>query len=244
MLPIPTTSTIDDDEQIQCPALPEIDATIPIEQHEPLPTVETTPENSTPPPAHRKSNRPTKPPSFLQDFHIEANLPSRPAPSSSSSVATISGISYPLSDVLSYDRLSTSHKVFTISLSIVKEPTSFLQAMEDSKWRETMHNEIQPLQENNTWTLSILPPKKKHIGCRWVYKVKFKFNGTDERYKALVGKEVELPLTGRRIPIVADAFVDPAFGSGAVKVTPAHDPNDYEASQRTGLAIYANFAAL
>ena len=189
MLPIPTTSTIDDDEQIQCPALPEIDATIPIEQHEPLPTVETTPENPTPPPTHRKSNRPTKPPSFLQDFHIEANLPSRPAPSSSSSVATISGTSYPLSDVLSYDRLSTSHKVFATSLSIVKEPTSFLQAMEDPKWREAMHNEIQALQANSTWTLIELPSGKKPIGCRWVYKVKLKSDGTIERYKArLVAK--------------------------------------------------------
>ncbi|HEY1557277.1 MAG TPA: valine--tRNA ligase [Kofleriaceae bacterium] len=59
----------------------------------------------------------------------------------------------------------------------------------------------------------------------------------DARYTQLVGKELALPLTGRTIPVVADSFVDPAFGSGAVKVTPAHDPNDYECSQRTGLAI-------
>ncbi|HWU89907.1 MAG TPA: valine--tRNA ligase [Kofleriaceae bacterium] len=59
----------------------------------------------------------------------------------------------------------------------------------------------------------------------------------DERYKHLVGARVELPLTGRTIPIVADAFVDPEFGSGAVKVTPAHDPNDYECSLRAGLEI-------
>jgi valyl-tRNA synthetase len=57
----------------------------------------------------------------------------------------------------------------------------------------------------------------------------------DERYTHLVGTEVELPLTGRRIPIVADAHVDPAFGTGAVKVTPAHDPNDFEIGQRHGL---------
>ncbi|GAA1699971.1 valine--tRNA ligase [Fodinicola feengrottensis] len=54
----------------------------------------------------------------------------------------------------------------------------------------------------------------------------------DERYAHLVGTEVELPLTGRRIPIVADTHVDPAFGTGAVKVTPAHDPNDFEIGQR------------
>ncbi|WP_049751571.1 valine--tRNA ligase [Acidothermus cellulolyticus] len=57
----------------------------------------------------------------------------------------------------------------------------------------------------------------------------------DERYAHLVGTFVELPLTGRRIPIVADEHVDPNFGTGAVKVTPAHDPNDFEIAQRHGL---------
>jgi valyl-tRNA synthetase len=57
----------------------------------------------------------------------------------------------------------------------------------------------------------------------------------DDRYRHLVGVEVELPLTGRRIPIVADPHVEPSFGSGAVKVTPAHDPNDFEIGQRHGL---------
>jgi len=57
----------------------------------------------------------------------------------------------------------------------------------------------------------------------------------DDRYKHLVGTTVELPLTGRAIPIVADAHVDPAFGTGAVKVTPAHDPNDFEIGRRHGL---------
>ncbi len=57
----------------------------------------------------------------------------------------------------------------------------------------------------------------------------------DERYKHLVGTELELPLTGRRIPIVADEHVDPEFGTGAVKVTPAHDPNDFEIGRRHDL---------
>ncbi|WP_412541940.1 valine--tRNA ligase [Longispora sp. K20-0274] len=60
-------------------------------------------------------------------------------------------------------------------------------------------------------------------------------NPNDERYAHLVGTEVELPLTGRRIPIVADEHVDPEFGTGCVKVTPAHDPNDFEIGQRHGL---------
>jgi valyl-tRNA synthetase len=58
----------------------------------------------------------------------------------------------------------------------------------------------------------------------------------DERYRALVGSTVMLPLMNREIPIVADEYVDPAFGSGAVKVTPAHDPNDFEIGERHGCA--------
>jgi valyl-tRNA synthetase len=57
----------------------------------------------------------------------------------------------------------------------------------------------------------------------------------DERYKHLVGKMVVLPITGRHIPIIADEYVDPEFGSGAVKITPAHDPNDYEIGLRHNL---------
>jgi valyl-tRNA synthetase len=57
----------------------------------------------------------------------------------------------------------------------------------------------------------------------------------DERYASLVGRQLELPLTGRLIPIIDDDWVDPAFGSGAVKVTPAHDPNDLEIGRRNAL---------
>ncbi|MDN5748111.1 MAG: valine--tRNA ligase, partial [Pseudonocardia sp.] len=59
----------------------------------------------------------------------------------------------------------------------------------------------------------------------------------DERYVHLVGREIELPLVGRMIPVVADSGVDPAFGTGAVKVTPAHDPNDFEIGRRHGLPM-------
>ncbi len=57
----------------------------------------------------------------------------------------------------------------------------------------------------------------------------------DERYRSLVGADVELPLAGRTIPVVADDAVDPEFGSGMVKITPAHDANDFDIAQRTGL---------
>lgn len=62
-------------------------------------------------------------------------------------------------------------------------------------------------------------------------------NPKDERYAGLVGAEIALPLTGRTIPIIADELVDPGFGTGLVKVTPAHDPNDFEMAQRSDLPI-------
>ena len=59
----------------------------------------------------------------------------------------------------------------------------------------------------------------------------------DERYKTIVGKKVKLPLTDRVIPIIADAYVDKAFGTGMVKITPAHDPNDWRVGQRNNLPV-------
>ena len=59
----------------------------------------------------------------------------------------------------------------------------------------------------------------------------------DPRYKALVGKKVRLALTDREIPVVADTYVDRTFGTGVVKITPAHDPNDWEVGKRCGLDI-------
>ena len=62
-------------------------------------------------------------------------------------------------------------------------------------------------------------------------------NPGDPRYGSLIGAEVELPLTGRAIPVVADRHVSAEFGTGMVKVTPAHDPNDFDIASRTGLAV-------
>lgn len=60
-------------------------------------------------------------------------------------------------------------------------------------------------------------------------------NPEDERYQDLIGKMLELPLTGRQIPVVADSYVDKEFGTGCVKITPAHDPNDFEVGKRHNL---------
>ena len=62
-------------------------------------------------------------------------------------------------------------------------------------------------------------------------------NPEDERYKAIVGKKLKLPLTGRTIPLIADSYVDKEFGTGMVKITPAHDPNDWEVGKRNNLEV-------
>lgn len=62
-------------------------------------------------------------------------------------------------------------------------------------------------------------------------------NPNDERYKAIVGKMLKLPITGKEIPIVADDYVDMEFGTGMVKITPAHDPNDWEVGLRHNLEV-------
>ncbi|MDP3846892.1 MAG: valine--tRNA ligase [Pseudomonas sp.] len=66
-------------------------------------------------------------------------------------------------------------------------------------------------------------------------------NPNDERYQALIGKFIELPLVGRRIPIIADDYCDPEFGTGCVKITPAHDFNDYEVGKRHNLPLFNIF---
>ena len=65
----------------------------------------------------------------------------------------------------------------------------------------------------------------------------------DDRYQALIGSRVILPLTGRRLPVIADDHIDPTFGTGCVKITPAHDFNDYEIGQRHGLEMLNIFTS-
>ncbi|KAM1307545.1 hypothetical protein ACFX2H_009786 [Malus domestica] len=92
--------------------------------------------------------------------------------------------SHSFSNHLSYGLLSSRHKTFTTTLTLLKEPTSFQQVVQDPKWREAMQHEIIALQANHTWNLMPLPPHKRLIGCKWVYKVKLKPDGSLERYNA------------------------------------------------------------
>ncbi|XP_074266995.1 uncharacterized protein LOC141590293 [Silene latifolia] len=79
---------------------------------------------------------------------------------------------------------STSHRAFLAKLDENCEPSHYYQAAKDSKWREAMSKEIEALEKNGTWNIVLLPKGKKPIGCKWVYKIKYRADGTVERYKA------------------------------------------------------------
>ncbi len=103
---------------------------------------------------------------------------------------------------------------------------------------EVIHREVQ----GSLWTLSY--PLKDKSGTIEVATTRpetmlgdtaVAVHPKDDRYRKYIGQKIELPLTGRIIPIVGDKFVDPDFGTGCVKVTPAHDPNDFEIGKRHDL---------
>ncbi|WVZ20696.1 hypothetical protein V8G54_008018 [Vigna mungo] len=96
---------------------------------------------------------------------------------------------YPLHSYLSYSNCSNSHTAFCMSLSATIEPSSFKEACQHDHWQQAMIAKIQALQRNGTWSLVKLPPNKKSVGCRWVYKTKLNAAGSIERHKArLVAK--------------------------------------------------------
>ncbi|RVX14100.1 Retrovirus-related Pol polyprotein from transposon RE1 [Vitis vinifera] len=107
------------------------------------------------------------------------------APSSCSS----SGKPYCIFSFLSKSRLSSKHKAFISVISSTFEPKTYKHAVSIPHWQTAMTDEIKALEHNKTWDLAILPPNKTAIGCKWVYRVKFKADGSVERYKArLVAK--------------------------------------------------------
>ena len=100
-----------------------------------------------------------------------------------------SKVKYPMSHYVSNYRLSESNKSFVNQLSTLSIPNSVQEALVDPKWKAAMNEEMKSLQKNETWELVDRSPRKKPVGCWWVYTVKHKAYGTIERFKAsLVAK--------------------------------------------------------
>ena len=128
---------------------------------------------------NQRPSRARAPPSYLKDYHC--NL--------TQSVKPDSKVKYPLSDVLSYDQLSDSYKQYICAISTQDEPTSYKEAIKYPEWIQAMNEELQALELNNTWQVVTLPKDRKPLGCKWVFKLKRKADGSIERYKArLVAK--------------------------------------------------------
>ncbi|GJW70144.1 retrovirus-related pol polyprotein from transposon TNT 1-94 [Tanacetum coccineum] len=83
-------------------------------------------------------------------------------------------------------KMSPSHStpLAQSTSSTEREPVTYSEAIKDKRWRSAMDSEIEALEQNKTWTIEKLPPNKKAIGCKWVYKIKYKSDGTIERFKA------------------------------------------------------------
>ena len=94
-----------------------------------------------------------------------------------------------MSNYVSYHRLSKESESFANQLSTVSIPTNMQEALGDPRWKEAMNEEMKSLQKNSTWKVVELPEGKKPVGCMWVFTVKYKADGTIERFKArLVAK--------------------------------------------------------
>lgn len=133
-----------------------------------LPEISLVVDLSNPPLPTRKSSRPTKPPPHLKDFVCSTAH---------------------WCNLVSFESLPSDHQSYIASHGLLQEPKSYTQAAKDPLWVQAMDSEIQALQNNNTWELVSLPHGKKPVGCKWVYKIKLKANGSVERYKArLVAK--------------------------------------------------------
>ena len=127
-----------------------------------------------------RPQRSRKPPTRLQDYvcHAITHPVSMPLLDSSS------GTTYPLSQFLNYEHFSPSYRALLASISSHFEPQFFSHAINDPKWCEAMAKEISALEDNHTWEFTYLPPGKRALGCKWVYKIKYHADGTIERYKA------------------------------------------------------------
>ncbi|KAM2855117.1 hypothetical protein FF1_025475 [Malus domestica] len=93
-------------------------------------------------------------------------------------------VRHPISEALTYHKLSKSHAAFLNQISSNVEPRNFHEAAHSQVWKEAMQEELKALNDNHTWSVVDLPKGKKAVGSRWIYKIKFHSNGSIERHKA------------------------------------------------------------
>lgn len=129
------------------------------------PSVQCQSETFQPNTSLRRSSRANRPPKHLQAYHCN-------------------NILYPLTTSVKYGEGSSECNAVNFNTGACQEPNTFLEAMKSVEWQNAMEEEIKALQANNTWSITELPKGKTPIGCKWVYKLKLKPDGSIDRYKA------------------------------------------------------------
>ncbi|WVZ16876.1 hypothetical protein V8G54_009858 [Vigna mungo] len=119
----------------------------------------------------RRSTQSKRPPAYLTDFQTH-------------NIAR-----YPITDFISYNKFSSDFRNTVLSISSTTEPRTYKEASKIPQWTQAMQDELKALGVNNTWIITDLPLGKTAIGCRWIYKIKHKHDGSIDRFKArLVAK--------------------------------------------------------
>ncbi|XP_074267284.1 uncharacterized protein LOC141590608 [Silene latifolia] len=128
-----------------------------------------------------KGHRAKFPNSRLSDY---VQPPIGPSTHTLTTSSPSKGTKYPISHFITYNKFSPNHRAFLSAVTKHHEPSSFKEALQVPQWREAMQKEIEALERNNTWSLEPLPPTKKAIASKWVYKIKYHADETIERHKA------------------------------------------------------------
>lgn len=125
----------------------------------------------------KRSSRPSKPPVWLHDYVT---------------IPVCNSYAYPISSYVTYSHLKPLYQHVLALHSAVYKLKTFREAVSDSKWVQEMKQEVVALEDNNTWAIVDFPPDKAPIGCKWIFKVKYRASGEIERYKPeLVPKRIQ-----------------------------------------------------
>jgi len=89
-----------------------------------------------------------------------------------------------MSNFITYNHLDIADRQFIVAIDTAQDPVTFAEVVKEQKWCDAMNLELQALKDNDTWTITELPPGRRAIGCQWLFKTKYKADGSVERYKA------------------------------------------------------------
>ena len=131
-----------------------------------------------------RSTRARKAPARLDDYICYSTRTTDPLSIATRLQDASSGMCYPIANCVTCANFSVSHKNFLAAITKVTEPKYYHEAAKDPRWRDAMAERIRALEQNETWVLQDLPPGKKPISCKWVYRIKYNSDGSIQQFKA------------------------------------------------------------